>query len=112
MQSWPLDLQALIIELQAGSPTKENQPSSQHMPAASPPSGPQPAKAPGPSRPALAPSRRNAQHSSAANKQAAMRQQMEVRQITFVLGKPDVPVSLAFLCSTLKNILAQKYPAP
>ncbi|KAL0049556.1 hypothetical protein WJX82_004745 [Trebouxia sp. C0006] len=69
--------QALIIELQAGSPTKENQPSSQHMPAASPPSGPQPAKAPGPSRPALAPSRRNAQHSSAANKQAAMRQQME-----------------------------------
>ncbi|DBA90133.1 TPA: hypothetical protein ACH3X1_003444 [Trebouxia sp. C0004] len=69
--------QALISELQAGSPTKENQPGNQRMPAGSPPSGPQPAKAPGLSRPALAPSRRNAQHSSAANRQAAMRQQLE-----------------------------------
>ncbi len=89
MRFQPLDVQALIIELQAGSPTKENQPSSQLMPAASPPSGPQPAKAPGHGRPALAPSRRNAQHSSAANKQAAMRQQLEVRQTCFRPLKPD-----------------------
>jgi len=105
MRSLPVDLQALIIELQAGSPTKENQPGNQQMPAASPPSGLQPAKATGPSRPALAPSRRNAQHSSAANRQAAMRQQLEVCQTIFSPGKPDVLHPWAFLCSMLKCII-------
>ncbi len=71
-------MQVLIAELQAGSPSKENQPENQHISAASPPSAQQQSTAPGVNKPALAPSRRNAQHSSAANRQAAMRQQLEV----------------------------------
>lgn len=69
-------MQSLIAELRAGSPTQENQPQEQQ------PSVPAPgAKLPtasGPSKPVLAPSRRNAQLSSSANRQAAMRQQLEV----------------------------------
>ena len=70
-------MQRLIEELKVGSPAKENQPQSQQA-AASASTGAKPTTAPGPSKPVLAPSRRNAQHSSSANRQAAMRQQLEV----------------------------------
>ncbi|DBA78540.1 TPA: hypothetical protein ACH3X2_007859 [Trebouxia sp. C0005] len=110
--------QALIIELQAGSPTKENQPGNQHMPAASPPSGPQPAKAPGPSRPALAPSRRNAQHSSAANRQAAMRQQIEEAKAKAKAAKDAKAVvswqttMASKVADTLRSIVKQALGTP
>ena len=75
-------------ELKAGSPAKENQPHGQQphgqqpggqQPQAKAATGVNPSTAPGPSKPVLAASRRNAQHSSAANRKAAMRQQLEVR---------------------------------
>ena len=74
---WCPCLQKLIEELKAGSPAKENQPHSQ-QPQATATTGASPSTAPGPSKPVLAASRRNAQHSSAANRKAAMRRQLEV----------------------------------
>ena len=71
------NLQDLISELQAGSPCKENQPALQQHAAPAPAVAAAAARA-GPSKPALAPSRQNVKHSSAANRQAAMRQQLEV----------------------------------
>ena len=91
-------MQSLIAELQAGSPKKENQPQqpqgqkpSEHQAAGKKtprgqPQGQQPqaSTGPGPSKPVLGPTRRNVQHSSAANRQAAMRQQLEVSHALLV----------------------------
>ena len=71
-------MQDLMSELQAGSPSKENQPAMQQFVAASSSAAAPAATRAGSNKPALAPSRQNAKHNSAANRQAAMRQQMEV----------------------------------
>ena len=76
-----LALQDLIAELQAGSPSKENQPSqeesaSEASAAAAKAGTGQRAE---PSKTASAPTRRNVQHNSAADRQAAMRRQLEVK---------------------------------
>ena len=80
-------VQRLITEFKAGSPAKENQPQEQQH------KGPaqvnKHATASGPSKPVLAPSRRNVQLSSSANRQAAMRQQLEV----------SVQLSFSWLCA-------------
>lgn len=74
-------LKKLIEELKAGSPVKENQ-----QPQAPAITGGKPPTAPGPSKPVLAPSRRNVQLSSSANRHAAMRQQLEVLSYTVYLS--------------------------
>lgn len=77
-------LQGLIAELQAGSPQKENQPNQDQTasPAATAAAAAEKGGKPSIGRAAMAPTRRKAFHGGAANRAAAMKEQIEACHLT------------------------------